>query len=908
MTEEEAKARFEELIKEHERDLAVGRFKGVSEEKTKDYIDEIFRALGWDIKHDTEKEVLTGRRKRVDYSFHISGFTKFLLEAKAYDVELTDKEVKQALGYAYQNYKKWVVLSNYKEIRIYNCQYYNKSEEIRRLVTPIKISELINRFKDLWLLSRPGCEQNLIEEYAARMSKAKIKEPIDALAEDMLRWREILSKEMREHSRLNEISGKDKEAAKEWIDEAVQMLLNRFVFLRTVEDFGNDKASLRHLTRQWEGSKKRPLMTDMSLFFRKIEEIYNSGLFEKHPCEDLTLRNDALLTVINEMYDSREHDLEWDFSVLTKNQDVLGLAYEQYLGTVLTETARVKESKKKRKKMGIYYTPKYVVDYIVENTLDELLKKTKNENVTKIKILDPACGSGSFLKQAYRKLSKEIADRGLDKQQYILGYASEDNFTVYDVALKNCIKGVDLDKKAVEMAKLNMLLVGAEKGVHRLPDLDLSIRQGNSLIDNFEIAGKNAFKWEKEFKQIMDEGRFDVVIGNPPYVSFGIGRTGKLSKEYQSYFYSKFPNSAEYKISTYSLFIELAIMLSRQDGKIGLILPDSFLVGRYFSKIRKYILGTCLIKKIILFENDFWESGAVGFPVIIILQKNNNATARKRNKVEIISCATPENLSREKYLSVLCEQAVFERSFRNRFRLIFDKEKIKILEKIDLNATPLEAYVDFHHGIRSKVGRDKIISKKNEGKNWAKGLIHSNEINRYSLKYEGNFVLINPEYLFSGGWDKRLIEQEKILVRRTGDKLIATIDNSGFYHTNALIYGIKKRALQLKLILGLLNSKLINFYYQQTTMKKGRLFPQVEIDTINQLPIKESERFCKSITHVVEELLDLNKRLNEIGDKKTDRKGIEEEIKKMDTDIDELVYQLYGITEEEKKIIEESLK
>lgn len=473
--------------------------------------------------------------------------------------------------------------------------------------------------------------------------------------------------------------------------------------------------------------------------------------------------------------------------------------------------------------------------------------------------------------------------------------------------MQDNIYGVDLDKKAVEIAQLNLLLKIAETR-ERLPELNKNIRNGNSVIDDIKIAGEKAFKWDEEFKSIIDGNGFDIVIGNPPYVSFGLGRTGKLSSIDQKYFYSEFLNSAEYKISTYALFIELAIRLTKQNGYVGLIIPDSFLVGRYFSKIRKYILESCLIKKIVLFENDFWESGDVGFPVIIILAKNNNSKLRGNNKVEIISCPMPEDLARKQYISISSDQSIFEKSFRNRFRLVFDKKNAKILEKIDNESVPLEEYVDFHHGIRSKIGRDKIISNKNEGKNWVKGLIHSNEINRFSLNYEGNFILIDKNLLFSGGWDKSLIEQEKILIRRTGDKLIATIDNSGLYHTNALIYGVKKGQCDLRTILALLNSDLVNFYYRQTTMKAGRLFPQVEIDTINQLPIKQSKQSDQLIIPLVDKLLSLNKRLIQFEGKNTDESDrVSQEIEAVQDQINNFVYKLYGVTSEEQRIIKESL-
>ena len=905
VTKEEAKEEISKLIAQYQQDMVGGKLVGsrLNEENTKSWIDDLFRALGWDIRVDVTKEESAGRQKRIDYAFRIDESIQFLLEAKGLDVNL-DEHIKQALNYGYLRDVTWVILTNFKEIRVYNSKYLDKQEQIRRLFTPIKIEEFLTRFEDLWLLSKPAFIEGLIFNEAVKYGKITAKEPVTKLiSNDLVHWRSLLTSTINAYSKENGLPT-DPEEASNLIDQYVQKILDRILFIRVAEDRKVEKEyRLSTLINSWDHQK--PLMPQLKTLFREMDKTYNSGLFHPNSSEDLKLNDGVIESIIKETYENKDK-IPYDFKIIPA--DVLGSIYEQYLEHILKKTSkRIKltESKAKRKAEGIYYTPTDIVDYIVKNTVGEVLQNKKLKDVEKIKILDPACGSGSFLLKAFDTI--DIYYRKRDKQYNQNKLDTISDFSTKTKIMQDNIYGVDLDKKAVEIAQLNLLLKIAETR-ERLPELNKNIRNGNSVIDDIKIAGEKAFKWDEEFKSIIDGNGFDIVIGNPPYVSFGLGRTGKLSSIDQKYFYSEFLNSAEYKISTYALFIELAIRLTKQNGYVGLIIPDSFLVGRYFSKIRKYILESCLIKKIVLFENDFWESGDVGFPVIIILAKNNNSKLRGNNKVEIISCPMPEDLARKQYISISSDQSIFEKSFRNRFRLVFDKKNAKILEKIDNESVPLEEYVDFHHGIRSKIGRDKIISNKNEGKNWVKGLIHSNEINRFSLNYEGNFILIDKNLLFSGGWDKSLIEQEKILIRRTGDKLIATIDNSGLYHTNALIYGVKKGQCDLRTILALLNSDLVNFYYRQTTMKAGRLFPQVEIDTINQLPIKQSKQSDQLIIPLVDKLLSLNKRLIQFEGKNTDESDrVSQEIEAVQDQINNFVYKLYGVTSEEQRIIKESL-
>ena len=565
---------------------------------------------------------------------------------------------------------------------------------------------------------------------------------------------------------------------------------------------------------------------------------------------------------------------------------------------------------KLRKSLGIYYTPTYIINYIVENTLgikleeiwndvEKLLDKGKYreaynrfKDVSKIKVVDPACGSGSFLvrafnliKEYYERYNKKIEEiQQIKNKEFTMMEGNqlnleEERFLIKFLRfekqiLNNNIYGVDLDPSACEIASVNLMLQALKRGEELPLILDENIKVGNSLVSGStedleayfqDVEKEKPFNWEEEFKDVFLDGGFDVVIGNPPYISFGLGRTGKLSINEERYYREVYSNSAEYKISTYALFMERGIDLLSNNSRFGFIIPDSFLTGSYFSKIRRKILDTCKIKVITLFTKDFWKAGDVGFPVILILEKEKDSDLRDANYLTTQACKTPVLFVAGEVKSTTYQQSYFQATPRNRFRLWFNERDMNIIKKMERNSLPLNAVMSLHQGIRSKVGREKIVSKIKQGDSWKKGLISSAEISRYWLGYEGNYINVDSTLLFKGGWEKESIEQEKLLIRRTGDSLIATLDEVGYYHTNALIYAIKKDTTDIdvdyekKFVLALFNSTLLNFYYKKITMKEGRSLPQIEIDTLEDFPIpKVSQEELKPFIDLVTKIISLN--------------------------------------------------
>ena len=289
----------------------------------------------------------------------------------------------------------------------------------------------------------------------------------------------------------------------------------------------------------------------------------------------------------------------------------------------------------------------------------------------------------------------------------------------------------------------------------------------------------------KRIKVKQDEFKdgFDFLVGNPPYVSYGLRGAQKMTKEQDDYLRKYYPNSAEYKISLYAIFMDLGMRELGEKGKLGFITADSFLLGRFFSKIRKSILDTCKISEIVLFQKDFWESGVIGKPVITILQKEFDKNSRRENNIIAKLCLAPRGLKEMSFFSYSYEQSYFESVPYNRFRLFFDEKSKHFVDHIEKDALNLGNIVSIHTGVRSKIGQKNIVSKTQRGLTWQRGLISGSEIIKYAVLYSGHFINIDPKILWSGGWDPQVILKEKLLLRQTGDSLIAAFDDYLAYMT-----------------------------------------------------------------------------------------------------------------------------
>jgi len=892
--------RIKELISLFEQKKNSGEIRKYKEEDTKkDFILPLFEALGWNVynrgkKNDSISAEETISKKRVDYGFRINGVPKFFLEAKSLkedNIHNNPNYVTQAIDYAWMKSCSWAILTNFETIAVYNADW-KESNYGNNLFFVLHPNDFLNDSRFAYL-SKIAFENEELDKIASKYGKKQLKNPINKqLLLDMIHFREVLSKDIVRNNQ-------DKHLAQEDIDESVQRILDRLIFIRNAEDRGLEENQLQSNVRQWYSRGKGHLLKEISRVYKDYDDKYNSKLFAHHLCDDLYIENEALQEVIEGLNQSKDNSYRYDFSVI--ESDVLGNIYEQYLGNILKSTpkrAKLEESKTHRKEQGIYYTPSYIVDYIVKNTVGEYIKTHTLEEIKKVRILDPACGSGSFLIRAYKEL-ENYWKQNSDFAQLTLD--SEEFYSKKVEILKNNIFGVDLDPKAVEIAQLNLLLQISEKG-EKLPLLQNNIKVGNSLIDDPSISNK-AFKWEDQFPEIMNEGGFDVVIGNPPYINLA-----NIKEEEVREFFQNNYETADNKSDTYAFFTErVSKNLLKDGGYFGFIVSSTWTNLKSFVNMRKILLNNFIIYSLAPLQNGTFQVANVE-PIIFIVKKEKDKQKIRNNHLAILT------YSNNKFVKTKdIPQSVYMDSPNYIINFDWTPEIDRIFKKLKSNTIPLGTYIEFVRGTKTSNNDKFLLPTKKD--NHCKPVLRGRDIQRYRIIDPHLFLWYVPEEMKkrvgSVPQNPKLYEIDKkiILQGRSGKKIIATIDDNGYYCIDTTYVSKIKdlKELDLNYFLALLNSKLINYWY-------GLQFKTSTISgyELDQVPIKAVDAKIKNvyeqIIKLVNDILVLNKKLEGIQ-LETDKKlKLKDQIKKIDNEINQCVYNIYEITEQEKKIIEESLK
>ena len=676
----QAKAEVERLVQKYKQFAAADQLKKQGEEDTKkNFITPLFRALGWDVENDKNLDEVINEenvsRKRVDYSFRINGIPRFFLEAKALKVGLDEaKDAAQAINYAWHKGASWAVLTDFKTLCIYNAEVKEKNLADARFIT-LTCDQFIDQFERLWWLSKPAFLEGRLDKEAMGWGKKLRKTRVgDQLLQELMQHRTALSKNILKNNAGKNLSEDD-------IDEAVQRILDRMIFIRTTEDRQIESPLLLPAAREFEEKKRGKLTTALNEIYLHYDQTYDSRLFtyeptdisKRHLCESLEIDNETLIPVINGLYISKDGLTHYDFSAI--DADVLGNMYEQYLSHILRKTekrAKVESKEAHRKEQGIYYTPTYIVDYIVRNTLGEVLKTTKPKDAENLKVLDMACGSGSFLLRAfdtfdayYKKRDKDYAQTKLDTEHETA------RITRKIRTLKNNIYGVDLDPKAIEIAQLNLLLKTAETK-HRLPDLRENLKCGNSLIDDPAVAGDHAFNWNKEFEEIMKNGGFDIIVGNPPYI-----RPHKISNVDKQYFWNTF-GTFKAKSDIFVCFIERGIKLLRQGAVISFIVPHTWTSLESFVHLRQFIFENCKILKLVQLPKKVFQEATVE-TCIFVLEREYLERKRLTNDIIVERLDSAGNKSEIKRF----KQSKIRDNYLYNFELYSENSANTIFQKLD---------------------------------------------------------------------------------------------------------------------------------------------------------------------------------------------------------------------------------
>ncbi|MFC6858491.1 Eco57I restriction-modification methylase domain-containing protein [Zunongwangia atlantica] len=780
-----------------------------------------------------------------------------------------------------------------------------------------------------------------------------------------------------------------------------QKLIDRFLFIFFAEDRGLlPPNAILQIIEDWNKLKdldvNQPLYERFKLYFSYLDtgrkgtdkkaEIfaYNGGLFKPDAILDLLEINDELLYKHTAKLSAYDFESQVDVNIL-------GHIFENSLNEIESVNAEIEgdnfdKQKSKRKKDGVFYTPKYITKYIVENTVGKLCEEKKTElefreeeyfevkkgtrTATKKKLIatldtyrdwllqlticDPACGSGAFLNQALEFLIAEHAYIDELKAKVLGGAIVFSD--IENTILENNIYGVDINEESVEIAKLSLWLRTAQPR-RKLNDLSSNIKCGNSLIDAKSVAGDKAFKWEEEFPAVFAKGGFDVVIGNPPYV-----RSRELFNDQEKNYYLKHYKTTSYQLDLYKLFIEKSCNLINFKGVLSFITPSVFLTNDYDKPLRKFILDQHSLEKIVSSEKDIFEDASVKTVIFII---TNNLDSKI---TEFITINNDEFFSQKKVpLSAFKEQDYL---INENFKI----ESLSIISKMN-NHSRVGKHYNVKNGI--KVRKELLYNKKKDINH--KPFLLGKNIDSYYYSYDNIYIdyKIENEKLFSNQAFRTpdIFEKDKLIVRQIlGKKIMTCFDNTKMY-TDQTTYVINKINDDngLLFLLCILNSKLLFFYFKNTFSDNKKTFPKVKRSQLLELPfvVQKNSKYFESLSNKMIDLVllknkssskfqnyllsqfpieklskklqnwheldfgefikELNKAISKenrercknkqeeipkltkkdefewmelFEDNKKKAVELQTQINQLDHQIDQMVYELYGLTEEEIAIVE----
>ena len=898
-----------------------------------DFIDKFFELLDWDVRNKLgfsedyrdvvreDKVIIQGKPKAPDYSFRIGKERKFFVEAKKPSVNIK-KDIApayQVRRYGYTAKVPLSILTDFEEFAVYDTRI-KPNQNDKASVARIFYCTFDEYEKNFEFIYNTFAKNSILKGSFDRYVKAnKNKRGTSEVDNEFLKlienWRNNLAKN---------IALRNKNLSIYNLNTAVQKTIDKIIFLRIAEDRNMETyGTLQNLT------KLENIYENLVKIFIKADKKYNSGLFQKSKwLNELQIDDKILKKIIQEIYYPK---CPYELSIMPI--ETLGNIYEQFLGKIIRLTpshqAKVEEKPEVKKAGGVYYTPQYIVEYIVKNTVGEKISNKSPDNINEIKILDPACGSGSFLVGTYqylldhrlkfyteKKNIKTALKKGIiyqvDAETFRLSIAEKKSI------LLNNIFGVDIDKQAVEVTKLSLLLKLMENenseysdslfkhsDLKILPNLSDNIKCGNSLIgsdfydntqidmfNDAEIRKINVFDWEKEFADILGNGGFDCVIGNPPWVSLS-GKFGNkiLSNDAQKYLIDKYDGNL-YMPNIYEYFVHKGLDLINKKGSFSFIVPDRLGHNSQFIKLRKLILDNFVIDELI------YNAPFPGIVTDTLIFKISNKDNRENQIIVGEYNKQTQQILQKYYLE----------DNEYKFTYTENKEIFLLLNKIfqKHKTQPLSSLVDSTSGFG---GKSALIMEKKVSKNQIK-VYRGRSIQRYrTLKYY-YFEFIKENITGRTTDPKKLGAKEKVLFRKTGFPLIATYDNSSTFVEQSLYFLYNNRSdLSLKYFTAIINSKLFQFVYYNKLITNKHSTPQLKKKDLDIFPVlvpelkkkKEKSQHDKLVS-LVDQMLAVQKKYHTVTSE-DDKKFHKQKIDILDRKIDKLVYELYGLTDEEIKII-----
>jgi len=774
------------------------------------YIRKLFHFLNWNTENTglsvAEWEFVLQRTdekgKRPDYLLQLDGQQVLVMDAKKVKYDMHDPRwITQVYAYAYSTQSQpasrkidFAILTDFQEFILLDCTLYAAD---LRAVSNFRIldwtyEDYVSQFDTLWeLLERENVREAIHTRdtqkpsglWSRYLSPKKVKAnriPPDKtfLAEmddENTGWRVRLAKDMKK---------RNPDADGALITAAVQLLIDRLIFVKALSD---REIEADYLIQLAEKVEKSGLAADDAGWFNACRDIfarlnhfYNGSIFEPRPeLEAVTVSNKVVRGVIRDL---QPENSPYNFAVLPV--EILGTIYERFLGRVVRATdqrVKIEDKPEVRKAGGVYYTPQYIVDYIVENTVSRLLSECKTPaDAAKLHILDPACGSGSFLLGAYTALIRWHSTYYSDQQRLTqrdraAAYYDSDGRVRLTAKLKrqillNNLFGVDIDAQAVEVTRFSLSLKALEDTRRDelyeevtlfqqtvLPDLHHNIKCGNSLIgpdyfsgqmfaDKDELLRVKPFDWAQEFPEVMAAGSFDAVIGNPPYVRQET--LGKLKTYFQKT-YRVYHGIAD----LYAYFIEQGVSLLKADGVLGFIVANKWMRANYGEPLRHW-LKQLRIEEITDFGDLPVFKSATTYPCILIIRKDSPQSTLLATQVRALNFG---NLN--EYVQANC-YSVNQMQLNDAGWSLANESAQALLTKLRVAGVPLERYVkgQIYYGIKTGLNeafvidaetRQRLIAQNQMSAELIKPLLIGREVKRYQPSNNEGYLIFMPR-----GWTR----------------------------------------------------------------------------------------------------------------------------------------------------------
>lgn len=1022
ITKETAYLKIAELVKRFDEQYDSYKKSGYNETQTRrDFIDPFFKALGWDTDNEqgyseAYREVIHEDRVKVegllkapDYSFRIGGGKRlFFVEAKKPSVLIREEiyPAYQVRRYGWNAKLSISIITDFEEFAIYDCTKKPKPSDKASVarIEYFMFREYLQKFDFIWnTFSKEQVLKGSFDRYIQSSANKKGTTPVDQdFLQSLNQWRTYLA---------TSISWNNKNLSEDELNFAVQQTLDRIIFLRIAEarnvDIQNSLAN---------AIKSGDYYQNLFNLFREADEKYNSGLFDLKKDKisaNLKIDNKVIKTIINELYYPAS---PYEFSVLSV--EILGTAYEQFLGKVIridqAHRAKIEEKPEVRKAGGVYYTPEYIVDYIVQNTVGKAIEGKTPELVSELKIVDPACGSGSFLIGAYQYLidwhkryydtqNSEIKRKGakVDVLNPDGNLTSKEKKRI----LLNNIYGVDIDVNAVEVTKLSLLLKCMEGETEAsinhqlsmfherlLPDLDNNIKSGNSLIDADFYDGQldfepliekriKPFNWQKAFPEVFkprpdilsndftnrfkhikkqyennqedfnhlvdkhirsvhepnveygQNSGFDIVLGNPPYFSLST-----VEMVAQIYYQKKF-RVFERSTDIYCLFSENALNILRPEGVVGFITSNQWLQTNYGKVLRKYLIEKANPEILINFGGTrVFQDATVDTSILIVRKTEFN------NWME--ACMIKSDYVKGNSVSDYFKgnKIVLKNLETERWTIETDS-KLSLKDKIRSKGRILKLWpVRINYGIKTGFNeafiinqeiKNQLIEEESKAAGIIKPMLRGRDVHKYVNEWAELYLiltknginindypsikkhldgfkvkLINRADQGENWWNLRscnyyeLFETPKIIYPET------TVRRSEFYYDTAGYY-IDKTCFMitgenLPFLNGILSSKLMEWFLESELRSLGKHSIQYSKQYIEQIPVPaidgKNNYIVEEISKLALVVTSLYKDLKQ-STLTSQKEQIQTKIDFCENQINQLVYQLYDLSDDEVKIV-----